>query len=135
MRVGIVGYSAQKFDETKAADAIAFECSRLSINNSCQTTIVSGYTNLGVPKIAYQYAQFMGYKTIGIACSKATKYECFPCDRVHIIGDEWGAESEAFLASIDVLLRIGGGNQSKKECQRAKDLGIPVFELELEAIA
>lgn len=134
MRVGVVGYSAQKFDERVGKMMVGVALNARHTEAQGALIIVSGYTNLGIPKLAYEYAKEFGYKTIGIACSKATEYECFPCNRVHIIGNNWGDESEAFLASIDVLIRIGGGNQSKKECQRAKELGIETFEYELDAL-
>ncbi len=49
-----------------------------------------------------------------------------------MIGDEWGDESEKFLDSIDVLVRIGGGKQSMAEVKKAKEMGIKVIEHELE---
>jgi hypothetical protein len=134
MRVGVVGYSSQKFDERVGRMMVAVALNARYVESQGDLIIVSGYTNLGIPKLAYEYAKKLGYKTMGIACSKAVEYECFPCDRVHIVGDNWGDESKAFLASIDVLVRIGGGAQSKKECQEANVLGIPVIEYELEAI-
>ena len=76
---------------------------------------MSGLTNLGVPRIAYEEAIKLGLRTVGIACKQAEQYECFPCDEVILVGDNWGDESRAFLASIDVLLRVGGGKQSVAE--------------------
>jgi hypothetical protein len=137
MRVGIAGYSGQKFDAAQAGKLLQ-QCFQdfVELNNFNEISfIVSGLTNLGIPKIGYEFAQTHYIPTMGIACSKAQEYDCFPCDRVHIVGNEWGDESEAFLASIDVLIRIGGGNQSKAECARAKELSILVIEKELPAIA
>jgi hypothetical protein len=136
MRVGIAGYSGQKFDIGQAKIALETCLVELGIqsNHTGIAFIVSGLTNLGIPKIGYEFAQKHSIPTMGIACSKAQEYDCFPCDRVHIVGNEWGDESEAFLASIDVLIRIGGGNQSKAECARAKELSILVIEKELPAI-
>lgn len=131
MRIGVCGYSAQRFDE-ESAHKILVET--LEQYKDKDPIIVSGLTNLGVPAIAYWLANAEGYKTIGIACKKAVKYDCFPCDQVHLIGEEWGDESETFLAAIDVLIRVGGGNQSKKECAKAKELGILTIEYELEAL-
>lgn len=133
MRVGVVGYSGQKFNETDATFLLGEAWGEIGIKGD--SVIVSGLTNLGIPALAYGFAADYGLKTMGIACSKAKDYECFPCDRVHIIGDNWGDESEAFLASIDYLVRIGGGKQSHAECQRAKELGIIVIEKELEALS
>ncbi|HLD37442.1 MAG TPA: hypothetical protein VJA86_02555, partial [Candidatus Nanoarchaeia archaeon] len=69
--------------------------------------------------------------TAGIACSKANEYECFPVDEKVIVGNEWGEESQTFLNSIDVLVRVGGGSQSKREILEAKANGKPVFEYDL----
>jgi hypothetical protein len=137
MRVGIAGYSRQKFDIEQAGKLLE-ECFKdcVALNDFNEISfIVSGLTNLGIPKIGYEFAQKHYIATMGIACSKAQEYDCFPCDRVHIVGNEWGDESEAFLASIDILIRIGDGNQSKAECTRAKELSILVIEKELPAIA
>lgn len=144
MRIGIAGFSGQKFEQATAysllkgafAEVIKqfFDCDLYQVKWE-QITVVSGLTNLGIPAIAYDYAVTQSAKTMGIACSKAKDYECFPCDRVHIIGSEWGDESEAFLASIDVLIRIGGGKQSFAECETARARGIHVVDRDLEAIA
>jgi hypothetical protein len=143
MRVGVVGYSAQKFDNDEAigllnqalSEAVSLCLSKdlYQVDWKEEITIVSGLTDLGIPAIAYEFAMVNGAPTMGIACAKAKEYECFPCDRVHIVGENWGDESESFLAAIDVLIRIGGGKQSLAECDRAKDLGIAVFEKELSA--
>jgi hypothetical protein len=131
MRIGVVGYSQQKFDEQKAIETMRLVLiPQTSIH--LDITIVSGLTNLGVPAIAYNLAKELNLKTMGVACAKASEYECFPCDRVHIVGKNWGDESETFLASIDKLIRIGGGKQSHAEAARAKELGIPVGEFDLE---
>jgi len=46
-------------------------------------------------------------------------------------GQDWGDESEKFLSMLDVLYKIGGGNQSITEFEKAKELGIEVHEYEL----
>jgi hypothetical protein len=56
MRVGIVGYSAQKFDERKAR-VLVRRAIYIAWDGLGKLTIVSGYTNLGIPKLAYEYAQ------------------------------------------------------------------------------
>ena len=141
MRIGVVGYSAQAFDKEEA-NLLLIEALMEIPEVRDETVwphskiiqIVSGLTQLGIPAIAYSLAKKFSWKTIGIACEKAYKYECFPCDRAHIIGQNWGDESAAFLASIDVLIRIGGGPQSMRECEMAKGLGIPVIVRELAAV-
>lgn len=134
MRIGIVGYSAQLFDRDDAERLLRETINEVCHSNQNEITIVSGLTNLGIPAVAYKIAFEEEWKTIGIACDRANDFPCFPCDRVHIIGSNWGDESETFLAAIDVLIRIGGGKQSLAESNRAKAIGIPVFERELEVL-
>lgn len=136
MRIGVIGYSAQKFDVDQAEYALDSMIMGLSIKERRgfeEVAIVSGLTNLGVPAIAYHIAKCRGMKTVGIACSKAKNYDCFACDEVKIVGDNWGDESEAFLNDIDVLVKVGGGKQSLSEIEKAKTMGIPCFEYHLDA--
>lgn len=120
-RIGVVGFSAQDFDKVDAA-AKMFSALRarswLYAPDTC--TVVSGYTNLGIPAIAYQCAKALGMPTVGIACEKANEYERFPCDEVVIVGTNWGDESSTFLASIDELIKVGGGKQSAAEYEAFK---------------
>lgn len=138
LRIGVVGYS----DETKIRDRLkSFSCVEAilttslltmesmleSRNGSCNSfQMVSGLTNLGVPKIAYSLSKKGSHnkeiftKTVGFACAKAKDFPQFPVDEKHIIGTEWGDESSAFLDYIDGLIRIGDGEQSIKECHDFK---------------
>lgn len=129
-KVGIVGYSGQKFNTERASTIIKKAFDRILSDD--EVAIVSGLTAIGIPNMAYQEADRRGWQTIGIACSKAQDYECYPCDEVHIVGSEWGDESSLFLDSIDLLIRIGGGKQSFAECETAKKMGLEVWTFELE---
>jgi len=128
-KLGIMGYSAQEFDKGLAEQYIRQHFSELG--NDIDIEIVSGLTNIGIPAIAYRVAKEMGFTTTGIACSKAEKYECFPCDQVKIIGNNWGDESSTFLSYCDSFLRVGGGEQTKKETADAKALGKTIKEYDL----
>lgn len=83
MRIGFVGYSAQKFNK-KVAESLFFqaleEVEDLVGEASEGIIFVSGLTNLGVPKVVYELAGslWVDAKTMGIACKKALDYECFP---------------------------------------------------------
>jgi hypothetical protein len=127
IRVGVVGYSDKKFDKAKAKAMI--EKALDLLKNDVE--IVSGLTYLGVPAIAYDIAKERGLSTVGVACLKAEKYECFPVDKKVIEGAEWGDESEKFLSMIDVMIKVGGGKQSIAEAQKAKEMGITVIEYAL----
>jgi hypothetical protein len=132
IKIGFVGFSSAKFDETKAKEIIK-EAFDTFIKNK-KVEIVSGLTNLGIPKLVYKEAKKRELYTVGIACEKAKEYDCFDCDKVIIVGKEWGDESEDFLNYIDVLIKIGGGKQSVKEFKKAKEIGIKTKEYELEEI-
>jgi hypothetical protein len=134
LKIGVVGYSAQKFDGDKAVSMIkeAYDMiARLYVDRP--KTVVSGLTDLGIPALAYREAESRGWKTAGIACSKAAEYPCYSVDEKVIVGDEWGAESPVFLDSIDVLVRVGGGKQALRETAETKARGKQVIEYDLPA--
>lgn len=125
LNIGVIGYSKQDFDQEKAKKHIVKALDKIEEKyNSKNYCIVSGYTDLGIPALAYREAEERGHKTIGIACSKAEQYKTYPVDKKEIVGSKWGDESEHFLKEIDCLVRIGGGEQSKEEIQKAKEKGI-----------
>ncbi len=86
-----------------------------------QIHIVAGLTNVGVSSIAYRLAKEFGFFTVGIAPQQAFRFELFPVDEQHIVGNKFGEESEFFLRSISQLIRIGGGPQSMREIQMARE--------------
>jgi hypothetical protein len=117
--VGFVGYSMQKFDESKAREYVrqAFDAAEEADRTSF--ACVSGLTNMGIPKLAYEEAVKRGWKTVGVACEKAENYDLFPVDEKVIVGKEWGDESDAFLSRIEMLVRVGGGKQSRDGVNKA----------------
>lgn len=136
LKIGIVGYSGQKFDESTAKRLLEKGIATAidSCNNVTSVEIVSGLTNLGIPAIAYAIAKENELRTAGIACEKARNYDCFPVDREVIVGSEWGDESDTFLSDVDVIVRVGGGVQSLREVETFRESGGTVYEYELEAI-
>jgi len=58
-------------------------------------------------------------------------YELFDVDEIIWVGKSFGDESQAFIDMIDVLVKIGGGEQSEKELQMAEEEDITVLEYEL----
>lgn len=134
LKIGVVGYSTQKFDKEEAKILLeaAFDVIKQKYPNHIKI-VVSGLTNIGIPALAYQEAIKRNWKTIGIACTKASEYDLFPVDKKIIIGNEWGDESETFIDSIDILIRIGGGKQSLKETEIFKTLNKPVIEFDLKS--
>lgn len=132
-RIGVVGYSSAYFDRKegkKLIEKLVKKALRRNRSNA-KVSIVSGLTKMGIPLIAYKYADENKYHTVGYACKEAEDFACYEVKEKHIVGDNWGDESEDFLDNIDVLIRIGGGKQSLEEVEKAKEKGIPVYEEEL----
>jgi hypothetical protein len=135
--VGLIGFSGRPFNEEAAK--LLIEAAMITVEGENPDTdsfvLVSGLTDVGIPRLGYRLAEKRNWKTVGIACSKAEDYDCFDVDVKQIVGDEWGDESKTFISSIDVIIRVGGGDQSKKEIQMAKDRDITAFEYDLPEAA
>lgn len=132
LRVGVVGYSNQPFDRQDALLLIrdAFD----SFGRIADIEIVSGLTRLGIPALAYEEATRRGWKTIGVACLRAFEYPLFPVNEAIIAGNNWGDESATFIDMIDVLIRVGGGRQSRHEACLARVQGKDVIEFEIPSL-
>ena len=132
LNIGCVGYSSGKFNKKlgEALVGIAFKLIEEKYPSD-KYTLVSGYTDMGIPAIAYRLADKLGWETVGIACKKAEDNPCYEVDKVIIEGSDWGDESKTFLDYIDVLIRVGGGKQSIAETNTAKECKIPVYEFDL----
>jgi len=134
IKIGVVGYSAQKFDEPEAVRMLREAYDTIDSQYAGKSkAVVSGLTDLGIPALAYREAVSRDWRTVGVACSKAKDYDCFPVDEEQIVGNEWGDESPTFLKSLDVLVRVGGGKQSMRETAEFRESGRPVFEYDLPA--
>jgi len=135
-RVGVVGYCPPtKFDRQKAVDMIEEAFDQIEKNNpGKEIVIVSGLTDVGVLGIAYTSAILRGWKTVGIACKRAEEHPLFPVAEKIIVGDNWGEESPTFLDSIDMIVRVGVGQQSIAEAEETKRRGKPAIEFDLPVI-
>lgn len=134
IRVGIVGYCPPtKFNKVEARRMIVDAYNQIAQQYpETAKSVVSGLTNVGILKIAYEEAVKRGWRTVGIACKRAEEHELFPVDEKLIVGDNWGDESEAFLDNIDLMVRIGIGKQSIAETEETKRRGKKVFEYDLQ---
>lgn len=138
LKIGVVGYCPPtKFNKDEANEMLAdaFNAVLAEHPDATDIWVVSGLCDVGIPALAYRLASAMGWKTAGIACSKAAEYPCFDVDDPKIVGDNWGDESETFLAACHVIVRIGGGKQSLTEVATFKERGGRTYEYELAAIA
>jgi hypothetical protein len=138
-RIGVVGYCPPSiFDEHKALVYIKRAYDKIERKHPhIPKTVVSGLTNVGVLKLAYEEAKRRGWKTAGVACRKVLDYknDWFPVDEKPIIvGSSWGDESETFINNTDVIVRVGGGPQSLEECRLAKKQGKKVYNYDLKKL-
>lgn len=131
--VGVVGYSNDKVfnqDIAKALLTIALDVVESDTDEKV-FALVSGLTNMGVPKLAYELADERDWKTIGLSAKEAKEYDCYDVDEEILEGDKFGDESDKFIEYIDCLVRIGGGPQSMDETEKAKKAKVPVYEYDL----
>lgn len=130
--VGFVGYSDNsKFNYEEAKKIVKEVFQELSKKYEIEY-VVSGLTDQGIHGIVYREAYARKIKTVGIAPSKANEYKKFPVNKEIIVGNNFGDESQTLIDSIDVFVKIGGGEQSNTELQMAKDKGsIEIIEKEL----
>jgi hypothetical protein len=136
LKVGVVGYCPPTlFDENEARAMILDAYRRIDEQFvGHKITIVSGLTNVGVLKIAYEEAAKRGWRTAGIACERAQEHELYPVDEKIIVGQNWGEESPTFVAAIQAIIRIGLGKQSIRETEQVKSNGYPAFEYDLPVL-
>lgn len=136
IRIGVVGFChPTKFDYVQAWSLVKKGIEEAAKNRN-DVMIVGGLTDVeSIHRIGYYIARQQGWNCGGIACEKAKKFAWFPMsqdgDVLVIEGTNWGDESERFLNSIDVLVRVGGGPQAHNETKIAKERNIPVYEYEL----
>jgi len=135
INVGVVGYSGAKFDENiaKALLAIALDIVEEEMDGK-EFALVSGYTDIGIPALAYRLADKRDWKTVGFSAEEAKEYDGYNVDEEIFEGKNFGDESKKFIEYIHCLVRIGGGKQSFKEVEMAKAKSIPVFEFDLPEI-
>jgi len=134
--LGVVGYCPpSRFDEDEARRMVNEGFDQVAATHpNTEINIVSGLTHVGVLGIAYEEAQKRGWRTTGIACKKAQEHRLFPVDEQQIVGENWGDESKTFIDSIDGILRVGGGPQSKREVGMVRDKVGETIEFELALI-
>jgi hypothetical protein len=123
VKYGVVGFSRNQFDKKAARELLQHEFQKIKERHADTIIeIVSGYTNSGVPKIAYELADQFGFVTVGFSAKQALRVRSgvYPVQKKIIKGNRFGDESEAFIDYIDALIRIGGGKQSRHETELFK---------------
>lgn len=123
LRIGVVGFSRNEFDQKSASQILEQEFLTLKEKYGI-FEVVSGYTDRGVPRLAYQLADKLGLRKIGYSARQALKVKSglYPVHDVILVGKKFGDESERFVRHIDQLIRVGGGKQSRHEVELFKAL-------------
>lgn len=140
LKIGVVGFSSNQFNHKEASLKLKELLDHIVRNHGKEgLVLVSGYTNSGVPKIAYRWAVELRMETVGFSAKQALTVDCglYPVDKVILVGEKFGEESQSFVEYIDILIRIGGGKQSRHEVELFKehnglvDLETILFEVEI----
>ena len=143
LRLGVVGFSAKNFDQVTATKYLQEGLLQILAAEGVapnEVELVSGLTNMGVPKLSYELAVSMKLRTVGISAAKAKRLSRFPVDKIIYSGQDFGDESPVFIEYITHLLRVGGGKQSRREVALFKEkfvsspetLSRHLFEYEVE---
>ena len=131
--IGLAGFSGS-FKSNERADSEAVTSRTLEImlgeavdSRSPSTVyLISGATNLGVPRIGYTLCKRLGCKAVGVTAGSAISHAIAPLDYLTVVGKSFGDESEAFVSVLDELWVVGGGRQSRNECELASKSSIPI---------
>jgi len=118
IKYGVVGFSKHSFDKKSAYKILDEELKNISLKYpESIIEIVSGYTNTGIPKIAYEISDKYGFVTVGFSAEQALNVRSgvHQVAKVILRGKKFGYESEEFINYIDHLIRVGGGPQSRME--------------------
>jgi hypothetical protein len=135
LKIGVVGCTVQAFNERTAKRLLLFaiETAIADHANVDSVEIVSGLSSFGISGLAYELAEEHEWMTAGIACSAATDYDYYSVERVAIVGSKWGDEIGFFLNDVDVIVRVGDGEQAREVASEFKEAGGNVYEFELES--
>lgn len=136
LSIGVVGYCPPtNFDEAEAERMLAEAYDQIEEQfPDTPKMVVSGLTNVGVLKLAYEEAVRRNWRTKGVACKLAKDHPLFPVDEQNIVGENWGDESQEFLRDLDCMVRIGVGKQSLEECEVISGRGLPTYEYDLPVL-
>jgi hypothetical protein len=130
-KIGVVGWSSIGFDINYATKILNEFYTEVRKKHNGTISIVSGWSNIGIPQIATNLAQKFGFIRIGYSAAEVLKYELCDVDIGYIVGEKFGDESEAFVDYVDEILKLGGGLQAERELKYAIKNKKNVIEYEL----
>ena len=135
--VGVLGY-AGRWERTglrgaalhplvaAARAALRDQLLALQAQHGPQLAMASGATNRGVLQLAYELCAELGITALGVAPEQVLNYPLAPMDYLLLVGRRFGDESAAFVRISDVLLLLGGGEQSEREIRMGAAAGKPI---------
>ena len=104
VRIGVVGFSRSQFDPGEARQRLkegVEELLRRAKVSAAEASLVSGLTNMGVPKLAYELAVSLGLRTVGVSAKQALRVSAgvFPVDFLNSLeaAELAGATTESLL--------------------------------------
>jgi hypothetical protein len=116
VKVGVVGFSGTPFDEAHARQALREILSLFQ--GQQEVEIVSGWSNIGIPRIAYEEAEKLGIgRLVGLAPRAVRAQPCglYSVHKEMLVGETFGDESQTLVDYCDVMVRVGGGPQAFRE--------------------
>ncbi len=101
--VGILG-SLLPFD--KSSEKIICDILTMAVMNLNNFKVAARFSNIGINKVVYNWAEKMGVQKIGIAPKCCWEYPCRMVNEVYLSGKEWGDESEKFSEICNAVIII-----------------------------
>lgn len=110
LKFGVVGYSLPDFDHRRAKALLeeAFDL-LITLHRPENIQVVSGLTNVGIPRLAYELGQARNYRCIGISSRPSSGRQIRSLAGYNeqiIVGIEFGDESQAFIDCLDVFYPV-----------------------------
>jgi len=130
MNIGVVGYSSDQIDATAAHTLLQASFQQLVAQQmgNAPIRIISGLTNIGVPKLAYQIAHQLGYQTVGISAQRALKVNCgiYAVDEQLIVGLEFGDESACLLTPSTISCASAAASRATMKSSYLRSNVVPL---------
>jgi hypothetical protein len=85
-------------------DAVFDKIENEFCNTSELVNIITGATNLGIPKMVYDKANEENirlgkrFNLVGVMAKEGYEYELYPCDIIYAYGKNFGDESKEFIS-------------------------------------
>ena len=124
-RSGLSGAALEAF-VADAGAALRRSLEAAKAEHGERLVMVSGATDSGVLRLAYELAAELSITSMGITSNRALRYRVAPMHYLIAIGSRFGDESADFVTLCDHFVVLGGGAQSRHECELALAQGKPV---------